>query len=365
MKGIINIYNDTGIKRYYSCYERCGKCDTYKNTTLANSENHYCDECHSNFLLYINMTDYKNCYDKCPFQYYRKLDSNECLKYSDFSYIHKYVDEKEKIIYNYIPNNYFAYIYDYDENNSPIINIDIDCPNDSYIKYNSFCLSSINDIFLLISPLYFYQYENPIKFELKSRILHIRTYRSDTSYDELIKKFPEYFNIDISQCKKILKKEYNINTSLIIYDINDLENNEYKFKIYSLEGNELNISYCFEQNASFCGSGYYQKISNNNECIKCPQQCLSCSEESLKNNFCIECNNKKGFYKIKNSDDNDDNDNIDNVGEKYALCYNDTNILEDYHLNIEKLRYEKCPFYHYYNELGKFRCSNDEICPNN
>ena len=395
------IYNDSGIERYYSCYESCGRCDTYKNASLANIENHYCDECHSNYPLYINMSEYRNCYDECPLQYYKKVDSNECIKYGNYSSIYKYIYEKDKIIYNYIPNNYFAYIYDYDESNSPIINIDIDCPNDSYIKYISFCLSSINDIFLLISPLYFYRYENPIKIELKNKTLYIRTYRSDTSYDELVKKFPEYYNINISKCKQILKKEYNISTSLLIFDINDLQNKEYEFKIYSLKGNELNINFCLEQNASFCPSGYYEKnINNKNECIKCPQQCLSCSEESVKSNLCVECDNKKGFYTKINSDNN----NNDNKEEKYVMCYNDANKLEDYYLNIEKLRYEpcyktcqkcfgygnennnnclncingyiikeeypyncveECPFYYYYDDFKHYNCTKDKECPNN
>ena len=83
------------------------------------------------------------------------------------------------------------------------------------------------------------EYKNPIKIGLKDKTLYIRVYTSDTTYDELIKKYPDYSNIEVSQCEQILKKKYNIDTNLLIYDINDLEYNEYEFKIFSLDGNEL------------------------------------------------------------------------------------------------------------------------------
>ena len=216
-------YNDNNVERYYSCYERCGNCNKYKRTPFATIENHYCDECHSKYPLYINMGNYKNCYDECPFPYYKSEESNECLKCNNYitddlhcvdnsdSTTYKYIYEEDKICYKYIPDNYFSYINDYnikyiDDQNSPVINVGKDCPNDSFIKYHSFCLSSIKDIFSLISPLYLNEYKNPIKIELKEKTLYIRVYTSDTAYDELIKKYPDYSNIDVSQCEQIFKK---------------------------------------------------------------------------------------------------------------------------------------------------------------
>ena len=90
-----------------------------------------------------------------------------------------------------------------------------------------------------MNPLYLNEYKNPIKIGLKDKTLDIRVYTSDTTYDELIKKYPEYSNLDFSQCEQILKDNYNINTNLLIYDINNIENNEYEFKIYTLYGKEL------------------------------------------------------------------------------------------------------------------------------
>ena len=105
---------------YYSCYERCGKCDTYKRTPFATIENHYCDECHSKYPLFISKYDneknknYKNCYEECPFPFYISEGSNECLKCINYttndlncvdncdSTTYKYVEEEEKICYNSI-----------------------------------------------------------------------------------------------------------------------------------------------------------------------------------------------------------------------------------------------------------------------
>ena len=80
----------------------------------------------------------------------------------------------------------------------------------------------------------------------------------------------------------------------MVYDINDLQNNEYEYKIYSLEGTELDINICLDQGVSLCSTGYYN--NENNECVKCPEQCLYCSKESIQNNLCIKCNNKNNYY---------------------------------------------------------------------
>ena len=411
-------YEYNGVIKYYSCYERCGNCETYKRYPFASIENNYCDQCHSKYPLYIQLLDndnnkyYNNCYEECPLPYYKNDNSNECLKCTNYitndlncvddcdSIKYKYMEEQIKICYDFIPNNYYAYIDNYnlkyyDDTNSPIIKISKDCPNDSFIKYDdSFCLTSIKDVFSLISPLYFNQYKNPIKIELKDRTIYIRIYTSDTTYDELIKKYPDYSNIDISECEIILKNKYNINVNLFIYDINDLINNEYEFKIYSLEGKELDINYCINEGISFCQSGFYK--NENGECIECPEQCFSCSYESVQNNLCIKCNNQNNYYE-KNI-----NTNNDNKEQQYISCINEENKPNNYYFNINKLRYEpcyktckecfnygddqihnctncisgfkiieeypyncvkECPFYYYYNELNEYKCTKNEECP--
>ena len=115
-------YNDNGITRYFSCYERCGKCDIYKKTPFATIDNNFCDECNSKYPLYINISNYKNCYEECPFPYYKSQDTNECLKCLNYitndlqcidkciSTSYKYENKQEKICYNKIPNNYFIFI---------------------------------------------------------------------------------------------------------------------------------------------------------------------------------------------------------------------------------------------------------------
>ena len=144
-----------------------------------------------------------------------------------------------------------------------------------------------------------------------------------------------------------------------------------------------------------CSAGYFNKIIDEKyECVECPEQCLYCSEDSIQSNLCIKCNNKKSYYeKYTNSNDNGDN---------YISCINENNIPANYHLNIDKLRYEpcyntcnecfnygdninnnctncisgyiireeypnncveECNYYYYYNKFNQYKCTVTEECP--
>ena len=59
--------------KYYSCYETCDNCDTFKKPENSNYFKNYCDSCKSNYSYYINMKEekegnikiYKSCYEEC------------------------------------------------------------------------------------------------------------------------------------------------------------------------------------------------------------------------------------------------------------------------------------------------------------
>ena len=91
-------------------------------------------------LIYYLRNDAGNGSPQCSFPYYKSLDSNECLKCINYitndlncvdscdSMNYKYIQENDKICYNFIPTDYWSYIEDYnlkyvDDNNSPIIKI--------------------------------------------------------------------------------------------------------------------------------------------------------------------------------------------------------------------------------------------------
>ncbi len=57
---------------YKSCYISCEKCDIG-----GEENNHNCIECKQNYSYEMNLNDYKNCYDICPYYfYYDKNSSN-------------------------------------------------------------------------------------------------------------------------------------------------------------------------------------------------------------------------------------------------------------------------------------------------
>ena len=415
-------YQDPESGNYYSCFETCGNCDTYQKPKNANYNHHYCDECNSNNPYYLKIEDfgqnYKNCFEKCPgkkddFYQESKDCSSECqnLKTNDNICVdncnfdnYKYLYVEEKMCYNYIPKDYKIYVDNYedrymDNQNYAIIKMSKECPydyDDPYdSSFNNICIKTSQDAFYLINPLDLINYNNPKILWLKGKTLLLRAYTTDIQIDKVIENSGgQYSIIDISKCEKILKDNYYINSdeALLIYDINDLTNNNYEYKVYSLEGNELDINICLDSGIILCKIGYYLP-DNGFECQKCPSQCSQCSYDSVEQNLCLKCNNDLGYYKVYQS-------SINSIS--FLNCVNEENKLENYNLNKESLWYEpcyetcqecfdygnreknnctkcisgytireenpnncviNCEFYYYYNEYGQYLCTETDICP--
>ena len=130
--------------------------------------------------------------------------------------------------------------------------------------------------------------------------------------------------------------------------------------------------------------------------MECPEEWLICSEKSVQNNQCIECNTNKNYYKNFSYDNN--------LNEKFVSCFYEISKSEKFYLDTEMITYEmcyktckecfnygneminncsscidgyeikeefpyncveKCPFYYYYDNLNHYICTKDEECPNN
>ena len=282
----------------YSCYDTCKTCSIYKHPFTANYYNNYCDSCKSNYPYFINIKTennifYKSCYEQCPIHapYLKENNSKECLSYcpryrtNDGKCVencdkefYKYLLKGDNICYNYIPNDYFIYIDDYNElyenSNKPIIKIMDKCPDDSYdSSFKNFCIKSDQYIFYFISnPNELIEYNNPLIISLKTKNIIIRAYSSDLKGDEIKKFDNDLFKIDISLCKNILKEIYNIRKEeqIIIYDVNNLDEENYLYKIFSSKGEELDINFCLQKNITVNKiTNYIKKESN---MTKCPQE---------------------------------------------------------------------------------------------
>ena len=415
-------YLDSSDNKYYSCYETCGTCDNYNKPETASYKKHYCDTCSTKYPYFINIVEedendniikYKNCYEECPLNNLVDTDSNECIACPLYqtnenvcvdhcdSKKFKYLLKDEKTCYNYIPDNYYIYIDNhdktyYDNDNIPIIKLGMECPDNysSDSNYIKICINLAEDIFYLIDSVNLIKYNNPQTVWLKEKSILVRAFTTDLELNEIIQISEEYPTIDTSQCENTLKNYYNINDdqSLIIYDINDLSNDKYKYKVYSKEGEELDINICFQKEVGLCKFGeYFSK--NTKVCTKCPNECYICSFESVEQNSCIQCNNKLNFYKIFSPNTNN---------QLFLTCINEDNKPNNYHFNKEKLRYEPCyetckecfdygnkqinnctscingyvmkeekpnncvfdcEYYYYFNEYDQYKCTDTDLCP--
>ena len=135
--------------------------------------------------------------------------------------------------------------------------------------------------------------------------------------------------------------------------------------------------------------GYYLNESHSKTIYKCENKCKTCNYQSTKNDFCLSCNNNKGYYEIEN-----DNLNIDNMKKCYNIipegyyfditnkiykkCFltckscdgpgnennNQCTECDINHILYNKNCYEKCEHY-YYLDLTGFHCTINRNCPEN
>ena len=334
----------------------------------------------------------KRCKKNCNLN----MNNNNYVDGCDLNY-YKYLLYNNLACYNSIPNKYYYFLNDYkinniDNNTFPIIIIDTNCTGNS----NERCLRPLENIFSLISPKLLIKYNSPVILFMYPIKVILRIRFSNSKIKEIYNnKGEEISIIHIELCEDFLKKNNNINEfqPLIIYDIYDLMNDQYVYKIFSINENELSINDCNDCSNCFykrCKTNYY--LSNiTNDCIECPIQCSQCSYESVQQNSCIKCNNKKKYYEI-----------YDLNYTPYLKCVNETNKPNNLLLNLIQLRYEPCyetceecfffgnnkfhncktcingyikkaekpnncvldcPEYYYYNIFGQYRCNECTICP--
>ena len=260
---------------HYSCYETCKTCDKFQKPFDANYTNNYCDLCKDEFPFFVNISDNENkfyisCYRKCPnyAPYLKEENSLECLdecpKYKTIDKVcvyncdyedYKYLLKENKTCFNYIPNNYSLYIDNYselyDNTNISIINIIKECPNGYDSSFLNYCINLTKDIYYLIpDPNELIEYDDPLIISLETKNITIRAYSSGSKHDDLKYFDNKLFKVDISSCENKLREYYNIpkEDSIIIYDVNNIDNDNYLFKIFSFKGEELSYNICNENN---------------------------------------------------------------------------------------------------------------------
>ena len=282
---------------YYSCYETCYSCNKKGKPNTADYINNYCDSCKTEYPYFVNITGdennfYVSCYGQCPKHapYLKEANSKECLsqcpKYKtndkvcvdncDYK-VYKYLLKENKTCFNYIPDNYSLYIDNYNEFydniNIPLINLIKECPNDYDSSFRNYCINSTKDIYYLIpNPNELIDYHDPLIIPLETKNITIRAYSSDSKSKKLKYYDNKLFKIDISPCIKLLKEYYGLyqEKSIIIYDVNNVDNDNYLYKIFSSKGEELSLNICKSNNISINIINYYSKKGLNR--TKCPKE---------------------------------------------------------------------------------------------
>ena len=296
MKCLTEGFYTSHDKYNYSCYETCKTCNTFQKPFTANYTHNYCDSCKDEYSYFVNNTDngnnfYISCFRNCPKHalYLKEANGTECLSQCpeyktidkvcvdkcDYE-IYKYLLKENKTCYNYIPKNYSLYIDNYsefyDNSNIPLINIINKCPIGYDSSFKNYCINSTLDIYHLIpDPNELIEYNDPIIISLETKNITIRAYSSDSKDNDLKYYDNKLFKVDISACEKNLREHYNIpqEESIIIYDVNNIDNDNYTFKLFSSKGEVLSNNICTENNAINIKKYYTKKDLNT---VKCPKE---------------------------------------------------------------------------------------------
>ena len=286
--------------RYYSCYETCKTCTTYKKPDTADYFNNYCDECKEEYSYYINIIKdengnkkkYKSCYKECPphspiLKDYRrkecvpycpryKTNDGGCVDNCDYDN-YKYLLKDENICYNYIPDNFFIFIDNYNvhynNTDKPIVKLGKVCPDDTYdSSFNYFCINIEEDFFHFIkNPNELISFNNPLIKRLDTKKIIIRAYSSDKKLDNINNNKNQLIQIDISNCENKIRKKYQFNKEklLIFHDVFNIETENYFFRVFTKEGEELNYSICNKEDIIIRElKGNIQRAENATKCPK-------------------------------------------------------------------------------------------------
>ena len=167
---------------------------------------------------------------------------------------------------------------------------------------------------------------------------------------------------------------------------------------YRFEYNNLCYESCPENtyyNSILCidiPEGYYLNDSNLMTIDKCLEKCKTCSNYSIYLNLCISCNGDEGYFPLLNNDINNSFINCQKEGiegyylenNMYRPCYKtckacnisgnelshncseckiNYSFLNDSNYNYNMNCYEICDYFYYFDEFNKYKCTINELCP--
>ena len=231
---------DVNNKKYFApCHSECETCNEGYNFAYHSPS---CLTCKFGKMVYINNKQ-RSCTSDCHDILLKNDDKDICISScSD-------IEDLFEI------NNTCITKTNCESNNGVIEgNKCVDCPPDSIVKngkcvkriiYYDYLNSTFDDTYGIIHTILFNLRTNTLinGFDFSMEVINTNeeyTYKSNLSV------------IDLDECEKILRKQYNINNddNLLItkFDIKNTQSNSLtggvRYKVFDSKGNELDLNYC-------------------------------------------------------------------------------------------------------------------------
>ena len=259
------------------------------------------------------------------------------------------------------------------------------CSSLSSLDLSNFDISNVQLIFSLFSGFSKLEYINLSNFRVIGSYLVSRFFQEVP--DNIVvcineTNNPNIFNqLKIKNCYTIdCSTDWKINQKRIVNKTDICWNNS-----------NINILYKYEYRGLYYEDCINGDLINNVTIKKCKcdtQKCNECSNITLREDLCIECNNNNGYYEVesdyylygKQCYKNPDGYYLD--GTKYKKCYykcetcsingddtinNCNKCNNDYPIELKINGYlncfEKCKYYYYFDNNNNYHCTSDFKCP--
>ena len=340
-------------KTIEKCPEKCGSC------SLESLNNNQCISCNTNSNNYYpklndesNISPFIQCYHKSEVTTDYYLDNSEKIFKPCYERCNTCSGEGDED-----NNNCLQCKDDYDYDNGMCKDRELICP--IYYNYEkTACLDTIPQGFYLKTPSGKYIDKCPLKCkscsydsmgnELCTECDNNNNYYSKLNDELNIDPFYQCYHTSevltdyyLDDSEKLFKPCYKT-CNKCGGEGNDENNNCLDCKdTYNFDnGNCKCINYNNYERTGCIDSipiGFYLNSTSEKTIDKCPLKCKSCSQESMNNNLCVECDTNNNYYPKLND--------VSNISPFYQ-CYHTSEVLTDYYLDtsgkIFKPCYERC-----------------------
>ena len=290
-------YLDTNDSFYKPCYDSCKTCENKGDDII-----HNCISCNNDYIYEFHFEKYKNCYKECKYYFYYDniTNKNYCTKEPECPIeYNKYISEKKQCIEDCKIDTIYKYLFRK--------NCYSNCPNNTELleELDYYCIPRCSKEY----PFEIINSQECVNhctiYELMKKICRFNYKKNNLKYmsNYIINEIEnEIFNVtDIYNGINIIGERYATFTITAnnLSEIEECENILRKF--YNIKNDEkiLKLKTEYIENKIISNTEYYLFFKFNNSSLQqldisiCSCQkpkCSLCSNNSLKYDLCISCN---------------------------------------------------------------------------